>query len=236
MRLTRDNYHEDWRYWSASLVKRMFQCPAAALHEDRELTTALLIGQYVDTALTAPKRLDVFKAEHPELYRRDGMPKAETNKAAEMVIRARRDPVFMEYMKGRKQVIRTGKIDGLPFKIMMDVYRKGERIVDLKTVRDMRPGFAEKWDWPLQMAIYREIEGNALPCFLAVISKEDPPDIAVIEIPASLMDAELDRLRDALPLFDAMRRGIIPATRCGCCAYCRKTKQLSGPVPLDELP
>lgn len=239
LKLTRKNYHTpeaNRAYWSASLIKRMMVCPAAALAmEDTPPSAALLVGSYVDAYFEG--RLERFAAEHPEVFKRDGTLRADFLKAREMIERARSDKVFMEYMSGRKQVIKTGEIAGLPFKIKMDVYKKGRRIVDLKTVRDMKPcsagTFADQWEWPLQMAIYQAVEGNRLPCFLAVITKEDPPDIAVVEISQARLDAELQRLMDKLPYFDAMKQGVIDPPRCECCAYCRRTKKLTAPVPLE---
>ena len=246
LKLTRKNYYSEEanrEYWSASLIKAMLKCPAAAMAMEQEVpSTALLVGSYVDAYFD--RSLDSFKAEHPELFKRDGTLKAEYIKAEEMIERARSDKVFMEYMSGRKQVIKTGRIGGLPFKIKMDVYKKGKRIVDLKTARDMKPAyragegqitFADAWEWPLQLAIYQAVEGNRLPCFLAVVTKEDPPDIAVVEIPQNILDAELQRLVDKLPYFDAIKQGVIEPPRCECCAYCRRTKKLSGPIPLSEF-
>ena len=248
LRLTKKNYHSERanrEYWSASLVKQFLSCPAAAVAMEQQPTsTALLVGSYVDAAFEGPRALERFTAEHPEMLKKDGTLKADFVKAQEMIERARSDKVFMEYMRGRKQVIRTGKLGGLPFKIKMDVYKKGARIVDLKTARDMKPvyragegqiTFADAWEWPLQLAIYQAIEGNRLPCFLAVVTKEDPPDLAVIEIPQRELDAERERLLDKLPLFDAIRQGIVEAPRCESCAYCRRTKKLSGPVPLGDF-
>ena len=85
------------------------------------------------------------------------------------------------------------------------------------------------------MAIYQAVEGNRLPCYLAVVTKEDPPDLAVVEIPQNILDAEISRLLDVLPKLDAMKQGIIPAPRCECCAYCRRTKKLTEPVPLTAF-
>lgn len=239
MRLTKRTYflpEMERKYWSASQIKRYLKCPASA-SEPLESSTALLVGSYVDSYFEGT--LASFREQHPEIFKRDGGLKAEYVKADEMITRAKADPVFMDYMKGRKQVIKTGKIGGLPFKIKMDVYRKGERIVDLKTAKDMKPigraTFADYWEWPLQMAIYQAVEGHRLPCFLAVITKEDPPDIAVIEIPQQTLDQELERLLDMLPRFDAMKQGIILAPRCECCSYCRRTKKLAGPVSLQAL-
>ncbi len=246
MRLSKKNYYSaeaNEKYWSASQVKQFLKCPAAALADEGPASsTALLVGSYVDAYFE--RTLPAFKELHPEIFKRDGSLKADYVKADEMIERARSDSLFMEYMKGRKQIIRTGKIGGLPFKIKMDVYRKGERIVDLKTARDLKPAykkdegtvtFADLWEWPLQMAIYQAVEGNHLPCFLAVITKEDPPDLAIVEIPQNILDAELQRLLDLLPRFDAMKHGIIPAPRCECCAYCRRTKKLTGPAMLPEF-
>lgn len=247
MRLSKKNYHSqaaDKKYWSASQVKAFMKCPAAALYDTEPATsTALLVGSYVDAYFD--RTLPAFKEQHPEIFNsRTGKLKSDFQKAEEMIDRARRDPLFMEYTRGRKQAIKTGSIAGYPFKIKMDFYRKGERIVDLKTARDLKPAykkdeglvtFADLWEWPLQMAIYREIEGNGLPCYLAVITKEDPPDLAIVEIPPNIMDAEISRLLDELPRFDAMKQGVIPAPRCECCAYCRRTKKLAAPVPLTEF-
>ncbi len=245
LRLTKKNYHSEEanrEYWSASFVKAMLRCPAAAMAmEPEEPSTALLAGSYVDAYFEGT--LDRFRAEHPELFKRDGTLKADYLQAEEMIERARSDKVFMEYMQGRKQVIKTGTIGGLPFKCKMDVYKKGKRIVDLKTTRNTEPvykpgegwvTFADAWEWPLQLAIYQAIEGNRLKCFLNVITKENPPDLALIEISQERLDAEIQRLLDKLPYLDAIKQGVIEPPRCGRCAYCRRTKKLSGPVSLAE--
>ena len=247
MRLTKKNYFSpaaNKKYWSASQVKAFLRCPAAALYDtEPTVNTAMMVGSYVDAWFD--KTLPAFIEQHPEIFNsRTGKLKADYVKAAEMIERANSDKLFREYTRGRKQVIKTGTIGGLPFKIKMDFYRKGERIVDLKTARDLKPAykkdegqvtFADLWDWPLQMAIYQEVEGNKLPCFLAVVTKEDPPDLAVVEIPQNILDAEISRLLDVLPKLDAMKQGIIPAPRCECCVYCRRTKKLTEPVPLPSF-
>jgi len=245
-KLTKQNYYSEQankEYWSASQIKQMLNCPAATMAgEITTPTTALLVGSYVDAAFE--NSLTSFIAEHPEIYKRDGELKAEFKKAQEMVERARSDKYFMEYMKGRKQTIKTGMIGGYPFKIKMDVYKKGVRIVDLKTTRDMKPAyragegyisFASVWEYPLQMAIYQAVEGNKLPCYLAVITKEDPPDIALIEVSQDILDTELKRLLDKMPYFDAIKQGIIEPPRCENCSYCRRTKKLSAPAQLIDF-
>lgn len=248
MRLTADNYYSteaNMAFWSASTVKAFLSCPAAGLAEltgnwTRPDSDALLIGSYVDAALEGT--LGLFIQEHPELFKRDGGLKSQYSKADEMVRRAMNDPVFCDFLRGEKQKIFTGSLFGYPFKAKFDVYLAGERIVDVKTVRDLsavyKPGegkldFATAWNWPLQMAIYQKLEGNRLPCYLAVITKESPPDIEIVQIEQERMDAELEFLERKMPEFDAIKSGVLEPERCGRCAFCRATKKLSGSKPLQ---
>ena len=252
MALTSKNYFSpraNRLYFSASQVKQFKKCEAMAMAEiqgkySRPAGQAMMVGSYVDAALTGD--LEAWKVEHPEILKRDGSLKAEFVQAQDMAERAMSDRVFREFLSGRHQSIMTGKIFGVPFKAKFDVLRK-DRIVDLKTVRDMQPvylpgqgrvDFATAWDWPLQMAIYQkmaEINGKGkLPCYLAVITKETPADIAVIQIEQERMDAELAWLEQTLPRYEAIKSGLIPPERCGQCAYCRETNKLTGPVMLGE--
>lgn len=252
-KLTKTNYYSpeaNQTYMSASFVKSMLRCEAATM---AELTgewvpppsDALLVGSYVDSYFEGPKSFERFIAETPEIINsRTGELKAPFRRADEMIERAKSDPVFMQYMKGQKQKIVTGEIMGIPFKCKFDVYRKGERIVDLKTTKDFQPryvegqgriSFADAFGYPLQMAIYQYLEGNHLPCYLAVVTKEDPPDIAVIQIDQARLDSEMEFLRAKLPRLDAIKRGLIEPERCGKCAYCRATKKITSPIPISEL-
>lgn len=253
MKLTAENYytHEaNEAYWSASFIKEMMDCPARALAElngeyERTESTALLVGNYVDSYFEGNEPHMNFIRFHQEIFNsRTGELKRDYQKADEMIARAEQDDVFMSYLTGEKQKILVGDIDGIPFKCKLDFYAPGARIVDFKTVKDFdfvyRPGrgrlnFAEAWNWTLQMAIYRHIEGNNLDCFLACVTKQDPPDLRVVMIPHEVMDAEMEVLRTKLPLFNAMRQGIVAAERCENCAYCRGTRKLTGATPLDEF-
>lgn len=253
LRLTKNNYHSreaNELYWSASFVKGMLDCPArtlAELHEEykRPDTTALMVGSYVDAYFEGKAAFGKFVSEHPEIFNsRTGELKSDYQKANRMVERVKRDELFMSYLKGQKQKILTGNIEGIPFKCKLDIYRKGERIVDFKTVKDFEPlyraeegrvSFVEYWRWPLQMAIYQHVEGHKLPCYLACVTKQDDPDIAVIEIPQYVLDAEIEVLREKLPYLDAMRQGVIEPERCDNCAFCRTTKRLTRAMSLDEF-
>ena len=253
MQLNEMNYfsHEaDMEYFSASQIKSFKKCEAQTMAQLnglylREMSQALMVGQYVDAALTGD--LDEWCGAHPEIKKRDGTLKAEFLQASEMVGRANRDPLFMDFLEGDHQAILTGKLFGVPFKAKFDVLG-ADRIVDLKTVRDFSPvylpgqgrvDFATAWDWPLQMAIYQrlyeEIEGVRLPCYLAVITKETPPDIRIIQIEQERMDAEMAWLEQVLPRYEAIKSGAIEPERCECCAWCRQSRILTGPELLGEM-
>ena len=253
MELNEMNYfsHEaDMAYFSASQIKSFKKCEAMTMAQLnglylRETSQALMVGQYVDAALTGD--LDEWCGCHPEIRKRDGSLKAEFMQASEMVGRANRDPLFMDFMEGDHQTILTGKLFGGPFKAKFDVIG-ADRIVDLKTVRDFSPvyvpgqgrvDFATAWDWPLQMAIYQriyeEIEGVRLPCYLAVITKETPPDIRIVQIEQERMDAEIAWLEQVLPRYEAIKSGAIDPERCEGCAWCRQSRILTGPELLSDM-
>lgn len=248
--LTPDNYYSpeaNRDYMSVSQIKQFMACPAAAMAElrgeyTRPVTSAMLIGSYVDAYFEGT--LDKFCTEHPEMYKRDGTLKAEYAHAQTMCKRAERDRLFCEFMRGVKQRIVTGEIDGVPFKAKFDVYLPGQRIVDLKTTRDFSPrykagsglvSFVEAWDYDLQLGVYQLLDGDKLPCYIAAISKETDPDIAVIEIPQYYMDAALATLRQNMRYYDAIKRGLVEPEHCGRCEYCRRTKVLDRVQTLEEF-
>ena len=253
MKLNADNYFSteaDKAYFSASQIKEMKSCPARAMARlegryTQEPSTALLVGSYVDAALTGD--LEEWIAEHPEVFKKDRTLKADFISASAMVERAKRDELFMSTMTGDHQTILTGEIFGAPFKAKLDCL-KDDAIVDLKTVRDLSPvylpgqgrlDFASAWDWPLQMAIYQELvrqkTGKTLPCFLSVITKETPPDVRVIQIEQERLDAELAWLEQFLPKFDAIKSGAIDPPRCEHCAWCRESRILTAPEMLSDF-
>ena len=255
MELKKDNYYSieaDKEYYSASQIKAFLDCEAreiAVLDESfkMEETTSLLVGSYVDAAFS--KDLDMFVEQHPEVFnKRTGELKSDYKKADEMVMRALEDETFVSYMQGEHQKIFTGTIAGLPFKAKLDVYKEHEYIVDLKTTKDFKsqyvPGqgrlrFDEVYHYPLQLAIYQELvfqnTGEKLPCILACITKEDPPDIRLFQYDQAELDTELELLKQKLPRIDAVKRGLLEPRRCDGCKYCRASRKLEGPVLISVL-
>ena len=255
MELNTDNYYsaEAARvYYSASQIKAFFDCEAremAVIDElyEEEPSVALTVGSYVDAAFSGD--LDAWVREHPAIFnKRTGELKAEYRQADQMVLRALADPVFNEYMQGEKQRIFTGKIAGLPFRVKLDFYVPGVRIVDLKTCKDFKSGYApgqgrlrfdEIYHYPMQLAIYQELvyqnTGEKLPCFLACITKEDPPDIRIFQYDQAELDTEMELLKQRLPRIDAIKHGVIEPRRCEGCRYCRKSRVLTGPQLITDL-
>ncbi len=256
-KLTANNYYSqesNIAYWSASQVKAFLKCPACAMAElkgeyKRPDSMALLVGNYIDSYFEGPKHFKAYcERYHSQLFKKDGKPYSDIVKANEMINRAVDDDLFREYMRGLKQTIVTGSIAGIPFKCKLDVFRKGERIVDLKTVKDFEPLYVkgqgrlhpiDYWEWPLQMAIYQELVcqkyGVRLPVYLAIITKQDSPDVEIIEIPQEKLDAEMEFLKEKIPYFDAIKQGIIEPDRCEDCAYCRSTHKLIKPIDYMEF-
>lgn len=272
--LTEGNYYDkesNIRYVSASQYKMFFNpykdcCEAAALAEimgefERPVTDSLLIGQYVDEALTGD--LERFKKEHPELISTRGDTKGElkaTYKQAEkMISRAKADALFMSYVTGGKhQVIYTGEIENIPVKIKIDhvAYKNGNPValVDLKTVKGMYETFrvkdsgeyltwVERWHYDVQGAFYQEIyrqnTGLKLPFYLAAISKDKTesiphPRLKIIQIPQSKLDERMVEIKRNLPKIQALKEGKIEPIYCTKCDYCADVLPCEV-ISMDEL-
>lgn len=262
MKLTSSNYFNkdaNNQYWSVSSFKAFDKCEASGLAQvrgqyEREETDALLIGSYVDAYFTGD--FPRYQMEHEEqMFTKKGTLYAKYETADRCVNAIECQPLMLEYLEGEKQVIRTGSLFGVDWKIKMDVYYDHEwtdsdgvvrpgRIVDLKCVKDFsdiyEPGFGyrswiEYWGYDIQGAVYQKIEqissgrDEPLPFFLAVVTKEKVPDVNVIEIPQHVLDTALKVVEAKIDRFDLVKMGEIPPERCGTCTYCKETKILTAP-------
>lgn len=159
LKLTPENYYTkeaNMQYVSVSQYKEFngttgkMGCEAYAMAKlrgevEEVTTTALMVGSYVDAYFEGT--LPTFSAQHPEIFSSRGKTagelKSEYKQASIMIDRAVKDPVFMQYMAGDKQVIMTGEIEGVPVKIKIDS-ADGRRITDLKTVKSITETFYAK--------------------------------------------------------------------------------------------
>ena len=251
MTLTSSNYFSteaNKSFWSVSQFKAFDNCEAAAMAElkgehEREMTKALLIGSYVDAYFS--HELDEFMGEFGDVvYTKKGELRAEYGHANEIIDRIESDSLMMEFLtKGDTQVIKTGELFGVDWKIKIDVLHE-DKIVDLKIVKDFddvyKDGFGyrpwiEAWGYDIQGAIYQRIEQissgrpEPLPFYIVAATKEKTPDIDIVQIPQHVLDAAFKGVENKIDHFDLVKNGEIDAKRCGVCDYCKKTKVLKEP-------
>ena len=249
-KLTNSSYHSlaaNTDYWSVSLFKAFDKCEASGLAQvrgqyKREMTDALLIGSYVDAYFAG--EMDEFVGRYADtMFKKNGELYAKYEQANRLVNTIECQSLMMEYLEGEKQVIRTAEMFGVPWKIKMDVFN-GERIVDLKVVKDFEPmykeGFGrvswiEYWGYDIQGAVYQQVEKIAsgrdepLPFYIVAVTKEKVPDIAVIRLPQPVLDTALKVVEAKIDRFDLVKCGEIPPERCGRCEWCKSTKILTEP-------
>ena len=197
------------------------------------------------------------------ISKKDGKTKtAKLVKADAMIATAQNDPGFMEYLKGDKQVILTFPFGGCMWRVMLDVLNKAiKRMVDLKSTKSIvdeqwldgrtifdrmaeedfhewhKGPFYEVWNYWRQLGIYgygvQYTEGWFPDCFLAPISKESPPDKAIIHFgTTSRLNEEVAIIGNFLPQILKWKTGKETPPRCGVCEFCRETKtiELTGVV------
>lgn len=233
LKLTESNYYSllaDQQYFSVSQFKSFLRCESATMaylrgEYQRETTTALLVGSYVDAFFEGT--LERFKAENPQIFKKDGSLKAEFSKAEEIIEKIKSDPLFMKFLSGEKQKIITFKEFGANWKIKMDSYIKDVCIADLKTARDIKG--LPKWRYDIQGAIYqRGVDKKIkkkLPFYLAVATKEDIVELGIFQIPQSTLDLALEEVAEAMPHLIEVKAGKIEPTRCEECDYCKRTRK-----------
>ena len=253
IKLTNENYYSpeaNWEWMSCSQFKSFMKCEHSALAElrgefERESTSALLIGSYIDSHFEGT--LDIFKAQHPEIFTRSGALKSEYEHAEYIIQRIERDKKFMQYMSGEKQKIFTGRIAGIPFKIKVDSFHPS-CIVDLKIMKDFksiwntekqqREHFIVSWGYHYQGAIYQEIVrqniGKTLPFYIAAASKEKEPKLKLYYLPNDFLAETLNEVANLVTRFQKIKKGSLIPQRCEDCNYCRFTEELSAPINFLE--
>lgn len=250
MKLTSTNYFNkdaNKQYWSVSAFKAFDKCEASGLAQvrgqyEREETDALLIGSYVDAYFTGDFD-DFYHKNEDKIYTKRGTRRAPIDTADKCINAVESQSLMLDFLDGEKQVIRTGNLFGVDWKIKMDVFN-GERIVDLKCVKDFEPihkeGFGrlswiEYWGYDIQGAIYQKIEqissqrAEPLPFFIVAVTKEKVPDIAIIRLPQHVLDTALKIVESKIDRFDLVKNGEIEPNRCGKCEWCKSTKILTEP-------
>lgn len=251
MKLTEANYYSreaNLHYFSVSQFKDFMKCPAMTMAKLRgeyveEEKRALLLGKFVDEMLTGTRetQMKFLEENHNELFKKNGESYADVAQAVEAIERVKAQPLMMEYLNGGHQQIMVGEIEGVPIKGKFDSYKPKKFIADLKYLKDFRsPNMFENaisyYSYDLQLALYRELvkqnTGDVLPCYLVIVTKQQPPDVAVVEVNSFDLDNALDNFKKQIKHFQAVKSGEIPANRCEStdCPYCRATRFLEKPI------
>lgn len=242
-KLTKETYKTDHSYMSYTRFSKFLKCEAAAAANYYEKPTeAQLVGSYVDAHFSG--EMKEFMQEHPEIFNsKTGELKAKFQFADVLIKRIESDETFMKMLNGEKQVIMTGVIEGMPFKIKMDSYKPGKFIVDLKVVKDFDKvwsdaykkytNFVEAYDYDIELAIFQEIESQnsesheKVPCYIASITKEEPcGDVGAFSFHQSKLDDTLDFVKRQIPRIQGILDGKIAPHRCEKCEYCKSTKRM----------
>lgn len=275
MELTRDNYYTpeaDIEYMSCSQYQSFLACEAATIAKLRGAyvpsdSEALIVGNYFHTAMESPEAHRQFCKEHfDEIYkskidRKSGEvivtgKYAPYEKADKMLEVCHSDPLIKTLidMPGENEVIMTGELFGVKWRVRMDKYNPENRIIiDWKTCADVnkteynpilgeRESFVEALGYLMRAAVYTEIEkqhtGNTEDASFVIVavSKQDPPDKAALLLNhRQRYDYELEQIQKHMARIIDVKIGRVKPRRCGCCEYCRSTKILKKITPYYTL-
>jgi hypothetical protein len=247
MGITNANYFEDDEYMSVSAYKKFKRCELGGLTPWGKPSDAMLIGSYVDAYVEGT--LDQFKDEHPEIVSTRGTTKGELKadfkKADEICKYIDNDEVFSQFMSGEKQTILTGNIGGVPFKCKMDSYCKGIAINDLKvmrTVTDSRGNYIDfitSWGYDTQLACYQELVrqnfGTQEPCYICAVTKENPINSVIIEVPQVYLDIALYDVECNIERYYGIKMGTVEAEGCGTCKTCIEARTETPIISLQDI-
>ena len=260
LKIASEDYHSpesNLKYLSNSQYKDFMTCEAMAIAKmvgewNPPPTIEMMVGSYVHAWNEGEEALKQFKASTPEMFNKNGTMKAQFLFADQMIETLENDELCMAYLEGQKEVIMTAEMFGCEWKIKIDTYRP-DAIVDLKTTRSIwdmqwsshyntKVSFIETYNYFQQFAIYLEVErittgwDNWLTPYIVAVSKESPPDKAIIDLyDKERINAELQAIKANMPHILAVKHGEIQPQRCGRCAYCRATNKVEGIISYRDL-
>ena len=128
MEVTNENYFSkemEMKYVGSSQIKNFLKCEAAALAKVKgewveAKNKSMLVSSYIDEAISGT--LEIFKAQNPEIFKKDGTLKSEYEMAENVLNYIENDEMFYKYVLGEHQVIMLGEIENVPIKIKIDSY------------------------------------------------------------------------------------------------------------------
>lgn len=260
IQLTRENYHSieaDSDYMSVSQFKSFVECEAKTLAKlkgeyKQASSNALLVGSYVHAAFENEIVFDEFIEQNSNAIFKPRGGKYSDFETADLMIKAVSEDSFAMFaLEGEKEVIYTGELYGSSWKIKVDSINHGRHTFsDLKTTQDLYKrywsvkyeswvSFVEAWDYVLQMALYRKIieQNTGIPYnpYIVAVTKENPPNKAVLHFDDSRFSFEYEYLEMKMERVLQVKQGHLQADYCGKCDYCRTVRKLSDTVEIGEL-
>lgn len=236
--------HSQWRNWNT--------CAAATRAEifngyQPRKTTALIVGGYVDRALTSPEDFARYCEEFKtDIYGAKGGKLADFKKADLLIERLEKDPAWRDIVKSaKKQVVMQGQIAGVDWLYMSDLQiesKAGETIIDLKTAADfeddwvkdvngknVKVGWIDAAGYWRQLAVGRELfhQTHKTDPVCAIIGAKKPvTEDRPVGLGLWVMDdvvrlsEEIRQIERLTPLVMSWKSGAVPAPACGKCDYC----------------
>lgn len=258
--LNSDNYYSqeaNREYFSVSQFKSMMQCEAAEMAKlkgeyTEPYSNALTVGSYTHAAFESDAAFNSFcEQEREAIFKNRGGKYADFEQADRMIETLKNDEFAMFALTGEKEQIFTGHLFGADWKIKVDNMNLEQGFFsDLKTTQSLSKrfwsdkyqkyvSFVESFDYVLQMAIYREIikqsTGYELSPYIVAVTKENPPDKAILHFDESRFEFELDYVETYLPSMIKTKQGLAKPIRCEKCSYCRNMKKLSKTFEIGML-
>lgn len=254
MILNRENYHspEARRKWlSSSDVRQAIKCEFAwkayrtgKMQED-ESNEAFKQGNLFEVMLSGTdEEIQLFQQNNPDVFSSRGATKGQLKSSYQSVMdcveSVRRQLFLMEIIQNsRKQVIMTGKIMGVPFRVMCDLIYTDGSIYDLKCMKSFTREWSsraetyvewfEAWNYHVQLWIYKEIaeqNGLTVPNVGLIAGSKHNADVQALRFGNDLIaqakaDAlyEIERMRDILNGAEPMR--------CESCDVCIKSRTIN---------
>jgi len=159
MKLTKENYFSpeaSKEYMGSTQFKNFKECEAMAMASIKgawkmDETPSLLQGKYVHA--WNEDDLIKFKADHLDMFKKDGELKAPFLKCNEIIEIIEKDKLFMMALSGKKEVIFTAEFFGTKWKILIDSYLEtGKQFGDLKVLKSLDDKF-----WNKELQIYENV-------------------------------------------------------------------------------
>jgi len=259
MILTDDNYfsqESNIHYMSVSQFKQGVECEARMVAElkgeyKRPYSTALTVGSFIHSAFESDDVHNKFIDDNYDLLTTKAKKlKSEFVQANQMINVLKDDPFCMYALQGEKEVIYTGELFGIDWKIKIDnINHEKKFFSDIKSTQELRKrywsdrfkryvSFVEAYGYDIQMAVYQEIirqnTGYVYNPFIVAVTKESTPDKAIIHFDQEELKNALEYVSEHIESVQCAKETRL-GMRCEKCEYCRQTKKLTTTISVEDL-